>query len=196
VEREVPMRGIRSGSSVVLGIGLLVGSSIAVIAQSEEPDPMQAEAVAPTRVTGEIGWGRSCTGPDTMVEGDVIHERDWDCSPQTWTASDPRLSGEAIARWNSDAYLVDGRYTVVTTGLDILTNDAGGWVCTGISLYEGRELTSAGLLGNATTTCVGQDGYQGLTAVLVRSQGVRAEEFVGLIFSGDPPPPPEPRAAE
>ena len=85
------MRGIRSGSSVVLGIGLLVGSSIGVTAQSEEPDPMQAEAVAPTRVTGEIGWGRTCTGPDTVVEGDVIHEWNWDCTPQTWTASDRRL---------------------------------------------------------------------------------------------------------
>jgi hypothetical protein len=190
------MRGIRSGSSVVLGIGLLVGSSTGVTAQSEEPDPMQAEAVAPTRVTGEVGWGLTCTGPETVVEGDVIHERNWDCSPQPWTASDPRLSGESVSRWNNDAYLVDGTYTVVLTSHEVLTNDAGAWVCTGTGLYEGRELDGLELLGDSTTTCVGQEGYEGLTAVLVSSQGVRAEEFVGLIFSGDPPPPPEPRAAE
>ena len=190
------MRGIKSGASVILSLGLLVGSSIGVAAQSEEPDPMKGEAVAPTRVTGEVGWGLSCTGPDTVVEGDVIHERNWDCSPQTWTASDPRLSGASVSRWNDDAYLVDGRYTVVLTGLEILTNDAGAWVCTGTGLYEGLGLDELGLLGDATTTCVGQDGYDGLTAVLVRSQGIRAEEFVGLIVSGDLPPLPEPRAAE
>lgn len=192
------MRGIKTGSSVVLCIGLLVGSSIGVAAQSGEPDPMRAEAVAPTRVTGEVGWGLSCTGPDTVVEGDVIHERNWDCSPQTWTASDPRLSGESVSRWNDDAYLVDGRYAVFMTGLDILTNDAGAWACTGSGLYEslGFDAGALELLGDATTTCVGQDGYEGPTAVLVRSRGNRAEEFVGLIFSGDLPPLPEPRPAE
>ena len=192
------MRGIKSGASAILVLGLLVGSSIGVAAQSAEPDLMQAEAVAPTRVTGEIGWGRSCTGPDTVVEGDVIHEWNWDCSPQTWTASDRRLSGESVSRWNNDAYLVDGTYTVVLNGLEVLTNDGGAWVCTGTGLYEALTLdaTAVESLGDSTTTCVGQDGYEGLTAVLVRSQGNRAEEFVGLIFSGDLPPLPEPRAAE
>jgi hypothetical protein len=159
---------------------------------------MQAEAVAPTRVTGEVGWGLSCTGPETVVEGEVIHERNWDCSPQPWTASDPRLSGESVSRWNNDAYPVDGRYTVVLNGLEVLTNDGGAWVCTGTGLYEALTLdaTEVESLGDSTTICVGQEGYEGLTAVLVRSQAERAEEFVGLIFSGEPPPLPEPRAAE
>jgi hypothetical protein len=134
------MRGIKSGPSVVLTLGLLVWSGIGVTAQSEEPDPMQAEAVAPTRVTGEVGWGLSCTGPETAVEGEVIHERNWDCSPQPWTASDPRLSGESVSRWNNDAYPVDGRYTVVLSGLEVLTNDGGAWVCTGTGLYEALTL--------------------------------------------------------
>jgi hypothetical protein len=181
---------------VILSLGLLVGTNIGVAAQSAEPDRMQAEAVVPTRVTGEVGWGLSCTGPDTVVEGDVIHERNWDCSPQPWTASDPRLVGASVSRWNNDAYLVDGTYIVVLTSHEVLTNDGGAWVCTGTGLYEGLELDGLELLGDMTTTCVGQDGYEGLTAVLVRRQGERAEEFVGLIFSGDLPPLPEPRAAE
>jgi hypothetical protein len=186
---------LRLAAVVALTAVLTLALAGAVIAgASLLPSPVPVPPVPPTRVTGEVGWGLSCAVPDTVVEGDVTHERNQDCSPQPWTASDPRLSGESVSRWNDDAYLVDGRYTVVLTSHEILTNDAGAWACTGTGLYEGLGLDALGLLGDMTTTCVGQDGYEGLTAILVRSQGVRAEEFVGLIFSGDIPP--EPPAAQ
>jgi hypothetical protein len=49
----------------------------------------------------------------------------------------------------------------------------------------------------ATYTCVGDDGYAGLSAILVL-EGAKgySEGFTGLVFSGDLPPLPEPPAAE
>ena len=45
-------------------------------------------------------------------------------------------------------------------------------------------------------TCQGNGGYEGLRAVLVTTPktGSEALEFVGLIFSGELPPVPEPPA--
>ncbi len=47
-------------------------------------------------------------------------------------------------------------------------------------------------------TCQGNGGYEGLTAVLVTTPktGSAPLEFVGLIFSGELPPVPEPPAAQ
>jgi hypothetical protein len=185
-----------TAAALVFGIGGVMLIAQPFDQQGSAPGA-PADAVAPTRVTGEIGWASSCTGPDTVVDGDVTHQWNYDCSPQTWTASDPRLSGQVVARWNNDAYLVDGRYIVVNTSLDIVTNDAGGWVCTSTGLYEGPVLGGEVALGDMATDCVGQGGYEGLSAVFVRSMppGGSSEEFVGLIFSGDRPPLPEPPAA-
>jgi hypothetical protein len=48
-----------------------------------------------------------------------------------------------------------------------------------------------------TYTCVGDGGYDGLSAILVLTgAGGNSEDIVGLIFPGDFPPVPEPPAAE
>jgi hypothetical protein len=49
----------------------------------------------------------------------------------------------------------------------------------------------------STFDCVGDGGYAGLSAILVlEDAGGNAEDIVGLIFSGDFPPLPEPPADE
>jgi hypothetical protein len=42
-----------------------------------------------------------------------------------------------------------------------------------------------------TFNCIGDDGYDGLSAILVLvDAGGNSEDIVGLIFAGDFPPPP------
>ena len=77
--------------------------------------------------------------------------------------------------------------------LAYLRNDGGGWACSNSSLAK-DDVDVADPL---AFSCVGDGGYAGLSAslVLVDAEGDTAE-FVGLIFSGDFPPLPEPPAAE
>ena len=79
-----------------------------------------------------------------------------------------------------------------------LRNEDGGWTCSSPNLLGGGGLFPAGLTGGgATYTCVGDDGYAGLSAVLVL-EGAKgySEEFTGLVFPGDLPPLPEAPAVE
>jgi hypothetical protein len=191
-----PSKALIAGA-LVFGIGgaLLIAQPFE---QRSTAPGAESEAVAPAWVTGQIGWASGCTGPDTEVDGAVTHEWNYDCSPQTWTASDPRLSGEVAARWNNDVYQIGGRRIEVNSSLDVLTNDVGRWVCTSTGLLEGPGASVTWLGGGLTTTCVGQDGFEGLSAAFFRSEstGGGSEEFAGLIFSGDFPPVPEPPATE
>jgi len=51
-------------------------------------------------------------------------------------------------------------------------------------------------LTGTTSTCVGQGGYDGLSAVLVETDDSMGLTWVGLIFAGDFPPLPEAPAVE
>jgi len=98
-------------------------------------------------------------------------------------------------RWNEDVYQTDNGLNAVNTTVDFLTNDEGGWVCSSSNLYEGSGLYPTFLTGK-TATCVGQGGYEGLSAILIEDEGAVGHPFSGLIFSGEFPPEPEPPAAE
>ena len=101
--------------------------------------------------------------------------------------------------WNNDVYELDEGTFTVETGAAYLQNEDGGWTCVQNILSEGSGFDTSDLAGPAyTLRCVGEDGYEGLSAILA-SEFVGStpnEEFVGLIFSGDLPPLPEPAAAE
>jgi hypothetical protein len=156
----------------------------------------EAEAVAPTWVTGDIRFAPGCSGPDSSeMDGDVLRVRNIECSPQTWTSSDPRLTAEVARRYNEDTYQVDEGSISVGTDTADLRNDGGGWACSTISLLEGSGDTSQRVTGD-TVTCTGDGGYAGLSAVLIIEQVGRSEGFSGLIFYGDIPPLPEAPAAE
>jgi hypothetical protein len=155
----------------------------------------EAEAIAPTWVTGNVRYADSCSGPDSEMDGDVRHDWNYECSPQTWTASDPRFSGEVAARWNEDVYRTDNGLNAVNTTVDFFRNDEGEWTCSSSNLYKGSGLFPTHLTGK-TATCVGHGGYEGLSALLITDEADSSHPFSGLIFSGEFPPLPEAPAAE
>ena len=179
-------------AALVFGVGGVY--LIAQPFQQQSTVPGANVDAEPVWVTGNITHASSCSIPDITVDGDVTRSRTYVCSPQTWTASDPRFSGEVARLWNDDVYETDNGRNAVHVDADYLQNDAGGWTCTSIDLVEGSGLFSTGLTGT-TATCVGQGGYEGLSAILVE-EDTAGDPFVGLIFPGDFPPLPEPPAAE
>jgi hypothetical protein len=156
----------------------------------------EAEPIAPTWVTGNIEPASPCSSGDLVIDGDVRRYTNVECSPQTWTSSDPRLTGEVARRWSEDVYQTDEGTFAVSVDAPYLRNDGGDWACLDTSLLRGSGMSSESLT-DTTFTCTGNGGYAGLSAVLVSTftEGFN-EKFVGLIFSGDIPPLPEPPAAE
>ncbi len=148
------------------------------------------EDVAPTWVTGDIQpVDGSCSRGEVTSDGGVIRSA-YECT-NTWTASDPRLTGDAWAPWIEDTYqTAEG---VIAVGIETahLRNEGGGWGCSSEFVAQGATPTEP-VYGN-TITCIGNGGYEGLTAVIVTTPtpGGFAMEFVGLIFSGELPPAPE-----
>jgi hypothetical protein len=184
------MRAIKPGSIAILSIGLFVGSAVGVTGQ---------EPITPTWVTGTIQAAPNCSGPESdVVDGDVRRTRNVECSPQTWTSSDPRLTGEVVRRWNDDYYQTDEGTIDVNVDASYLRNDDGGWTCSSTVLFRGEDQNAELVGGPAYTfTCTGNGAYAGLSAVLVpQTTSGFDEEFVGLIFSGGFPPLPEPPASE
>ena len=172
----------------MLVVGLLAGVSTGVAAQDE------AGTADPVWVTGSVQPAPSCSGQDSQMDGDVERFRGVECSPQAWTSSDPRLTGDVDRRWNQDIYQVGEGSVEVGMDAAYLRNDGGSWACS--NTYVGQDFSEPGF-GPGTFTCTGADGYAGLSAILVtEGAGGNAEEFTGLIFSGDFPPLPEAPAVE
>jgi len=191
-----PVKAITTGA-IVFAIGGAFLIAQPFDQQQGSVPGAEAEEVAATWVTGNVQYASGCSGPDSEMDGEVRHDWNYECSPQTWTASDPRFSGEVSRRWNEDVHKTDNGFIAVNTTVDFLRNDEGAWVCTSSNLYEGFGLFPTPLTGK-TATCVGQGGYEGLSAILVED-GDEAEAgfpFVGLVFSGDFPPLPEAPATE
>ena len=150
---------------------------------------------AATLVTGDIhAPGSDCSWPTFEQDGAVRHEWGYHCEPQTWTTSDPRLSGDVAALWNADVHQTGNGFTSVITAAYFVTNEAGGWTCRSEAIAEGYGLSYEYVTGE-TATCVGDGDYEGLSATLALDYVVE-ESLIGLIFPGDAPPVPQPPAAE
>ena len=128
-----------------------------------------------------------------MMSG--VRHSAYECT-DTWTASDPRLTGDASRPWNEDTYQTDGGEVSVGIEASHLQNEGGGWACW--SEYVQKGATPDHSIMEGEFTCQGSGGYEGLTAVLVTTPktGSEALEFVGLIFAGDLPAVPEAPAAQ
>lgn len=189
---------LRFAAVLAITTALLLAIAGAVIAgASPRPSPIAVPPPAPTWVTGHVTPAPSCTFADVVIGDGVV--RDWgtECAPQSWTASDPRLTGQVSRRWNRDGYRTDAGMYAFDTGAADLQNDGGSWACSTIRLATwGDEALTEGSA-DVTFTCVGAGGYAGLTAMLVLTDvGGNAEDFVGLVVAGDLPPVPEPPAVE
>ena len=192
-----PVKAITAGA-IVFAIGAAFLITQPFQQQSSVP-AAEADAVAPTWVTGTVQPGGSCSDGTSVVEIDVIRSRNFECGPQTWTSSDPRLTGEVARRWSEDTYRMDDGSGSKTVSLDAayLRNEGGGWACSAIDLLDGASVRSGIALTGTARTCIGNGGYEGLSAILASEYGPGySEEFVGLIFPGDFPPLPEAPAAE
>jgi hypothetical protein len=146
--------------------------------------------VAPTWVTGTIQpVDGTCSRGETTSDGGVTRSS-YECS-YTWTASDPRLTGDVRVPWNEATYQTDEGVIAVGIEAAYLRNEGGGWSCWYEYLAQGATPTEP--VYDNTFTCAGNGGYEGLTAVVATTPttGEFALEFVGLIFSGDLPPVPE-----
>ena len=189
-----PVKAITAGALVfALGGVLLIAQPFD---QRSSVPGAESVDVAPTWVTGDILAALSCSADPDVMDGDVRRSRNVECNPQAWTSSDSRLTGRVARRWNDDVYQTDEGSISVSMGAAFLRNEGGGWVCSDSSLLRGFGKSSEAVTGT-TFTCIGDGGYEGLSAILVSEYTVGfAEEFVGLIFSGDFPPLPEAPAVE
>lgn len=189
-----PVTALAAGALVfAIGGTLLIAQPF----QQEGTAPgAEAPPAEPTWVTGTAFWAPSCSGPESVeVDGDVTRELGYMCGPTRYEASDPRLTTEGSWRWNTDLYeTAEGRRTVVN-GAEYLRNDDGGWTCpiTRLATTTGIDPNQYG--SSEIWSCVGDGGYEGLTALIVTDENSSSNEFVALIFSGDVPPVPEPPPA-
>jgi hypothetical protein len=188
-----PAKAITAGA-LVFALGGVMLISQPFRQQANVPGA-ETEVVASTWVTGNIQpVDGTCSRGDIASDRGVVRSR-YECT-QTWTSSDPRLTGDVSRPWNEDSYQTDEG--VISVGMDTpyLRNEGGGWACSYGYLVKGAGPSAEVLTGN-TYTCFGSGGYEGLSAVLVSEYAEDfSEEFVGLIVSGGLPPVPEAPAAE
>lgn len=179
------------GGAVIAGASPSPGPAVL-----PSPDPSPTAPVAPTWVTGSTAPVEgTCSQLDIASDEGAVRYR-YACD-ETWTSTDPRLSGDVSRPWNEDVYRVDEGSYSVSIDAPYLRNEGGGWACIAEYLAKGSTPNQESL-GAETFTCTGNGGYEGLSAVLVSTwiPDSFANEFVGLIFSGDLPPVPEPPAAQ
>jgi hypothetical protein len=183
-----PVKAITAGALVfAIGSALLIAQPSG---QQGSVPTAEGDAVDPTWITGHVQPAPSCSEPPPVADGAVLRSRDVECSPQTWTSSDPRLAGAVSRRWNVDTY--QGSASVARDAA-YLRNEGGSWACLGISLAK----YAVDVADPLTLDCVGEGGYAGLSAILVLvDAGGYDEDIVGFVFSGDLPPVPEPPAVE
>jgi hypothetical protein len=176
------MRTIRMITTGLASLALLAGATLGAAAQSPE-------AMAPAWVTGQVFYGTQRSVPTVTTEDGVTHKRAESYVDQRWDISDPRLSGMAVAAWNSDVYeLPDGAgVNLVAVGTYEIVNDEGTWVGGYTSTGQGAD-DSLGML--ETVTLTGSGAYEGLSAVLNLDWTTYPDSVEGMIIAGGLPPSP------
>ena len=180
------MRILRS-PIITLALTLLAGTTTSAIAQSAEPsaDP----AVAPAWVTGALTLAPGCTEPTSTMEAGVEHQRGFPLRAPGLTTTDPRLTGTASSALSVDVYRVDGARVEVSSGTYDVRNDGGTWLCHRAIFYR-PGWSPDDDDNDQMVTCVGNGGYEGLTAILIIDWTAEPVSINGLIFAGEVPPNP------
>ena len=178
------MRAIKTTTISILALGLLAGSAVGVAAQDEASKEAAAVTGRATFVEGEpLVDPVMSDAPGGIRVGDgmvVVH---------IWDTNDPRLDGEATRTVN---FRFDSDFSAgIESEAMVLTNDGGSWVGDGWG-YGGAELDGGGF-----SALSGRDGYEGLSAFIVRGPNEGdGWDLKGVIFPSERPEVPEPYAAE
>lgn len=109
-----------------------------------------------------------------------------------WTASDPRLTGEAAysGHWQLyEAPAEDTGSSETDAAAYAIVNEGGSWLCTE-TRTSGPPRTEND---RHTVVFTGQGDYEGLTAYLEVDFSQAPYAFTGLILKGDAPPYAEPQ---
>jgi hypothetical protein len=174
------MKRLWAAGAVVL-VCLALGG---VPAGAQSPAPAAADPMAPATVTGiERSTGSMGLGTTTYDRG--VTRIEGATSTGVWEASDPRLSGEVTYVGNWHRYSTAPAFQVEAASR-VVVNEGGGWVGTATALAGDK-------VGNYDTVVLtGEGAYAGLTAYVLMDWTKDPATFVGAIFPGEMPSPPEP----
>lgn len=182
-------------AALVFGVGgaMLIAQPLEQQGGSVPGAATDTAPAATVWVTGTESLGPACTDATSSTDdGAVVSTRGWHCDQQTWETSDPRLTGDVTARWNADVYRRDdGENTTLAAGTYDLRNDGGGWHCEYADALKATPTEATDGVNDKTVTCIGGDGYDGLTAVLFFRWTGNSTSIEGLLFGGAVPPLPE-----
>ena len=178
------MRGLRTAHAAVVAAGLLVGSAVGVAAQS----------ATPVEFSGELGCGAMIRQGVVTAGVAVRSNHGFVFSRPVVEMSDPRLDGTHWLSLNEDQYpgttfADQGVYTRTWH----IENDEGSWVGSNYAVFFADGGEDPGELWLLT----GAGDYEGLFAIVeTQPSEACAMTLRGLILKGEPPPIPEPYAAE
>jgi hypothetical protein len=188
-----PVKAIATGAIVfTLGGMLLIAQPFGQAEGSRPGATIDTTTVHPVWVTGTEALEAACEEPTSVSDdGVVVRTRGWRCDRQTWETSDPRLTGDVTSTWNADVYRrEDGENITLAAGTYDLGNDGGGWHCEYADALKDSPTEWTDGVNDRTATCIGGDGYDGLTAVLFFRWTGNSTSIEGLVFDGEVPPLP------
>jgi hypothetical protein len=143
------MRKLGSPLPIVIAIGLLAGSAVAVTAQE-----------APVEFTAEWGFGPNIESGARVNDEDAVRYRGDVWRPSTVTeSSDPRFRGDLTNSWNHDDYPDGSTIGAVTY---TVRNDEGAWIMEPTLTLDFPDpgVTSWNVV------FVGEDAYEGSLALV------------------------------
>ena len=168
------MRGVKATTISILAVGLLAGSAVGVAAQDDAADPM-----APSTFAWRLG--------DEEAEQGYFIE-----------AVDPRASGQMTL---SDLPSIETDANWVASYEGRLVNDGGAWVGIGREVGGGTTDLTGGdwqegehdtfwEAGVAIWEMTGEEGYEGLSLILVDHFPETSLGPWGIIYPSEPPVDP------
>jgi hypothetical protein len=177
---------------VSLGPGSGPGQPLAAPAASADASPAMSPGASPSStstpgqpawVTGTITLSDSCRDPETTIEKGVgIHHRGYRCEPQTWTTSDPRLSGSAALNWDADTFPTEGGQATVNRATTEVSNDGGAWRCDSDPVFTHGPTMFGEQLNPPSSLCRGSGAYEGLAAIVVVDSSATPRTIEALIM--------------
>ena len=176
------MRKVRMPLMGMVVLALLGAQGIVAVALDAEL-VSEADALAPAVVTGTI----RVVGPNQSARTEsasppmVATTRNYGWTVELGT-DDPRLSGEWEVNSNYDTYESGA---TARTVIGRLTNEGGSWASVAHGFTPG---TGVNYYANHLT---GEDGYEGLSAMLLQRPAPGGWEVQGVIIPGSWPEPPE-----